>query len=62
MGVETFYSELFDRLVVRRDARLRVDILMIDYGGVVSAAGGKLAHRPDADPVPRPQSNTASYC
>lgn len=56
-GVETFYSELFDRLVICRDARQRVEIFN-DYMAVrFRLPEAKLAHRPDADPVPRPQSN-----
>jgi len=56
-GVETFYLALFDRLVLCRDARKRVDIFT-DYMAVrFRLPEAKLSHRSDADPVPRPKSN-----
>ena len=56
-GIETFYPELFDRLVCCRDARQRVSIFN-DYMAVrFRLPEAKLNLRPDADPVPRPQSN-----
>lgn len=56
-GVATFYSELFDRLVLCRDAQGRVDIFN-DYMAVrFRLPEAKLAVRTDADPVPRPHRN-----
>jgi Dinitrogenase reductase ADP-ribosyltransferase (DRAT). len=56
-GIETFYPELFERLVVCPDARQRVDIFN-DYMAVrFRLPEAQLAPRPDADPVPRPQSH-----
>ena len=56
-GIETFYPELFDRLVTCRDPRQRMSIFS-DYMAVrFRLPEARLALRPDADPVPRPQSN-----
>lgn len=53
-GIETFYPELFDRLVCCRDARQRVSIFN-DYMAVrFRLPEAKLNLRPDADPVPGP--------
>jgi NAD+--dinitrogen-reductase ADP-D-ribosyltransferase len=56
-GVETFYLELFERLVRCRDAQRRVDIFTDFMAIQFRLPEAKLTPRPDADPVPRPHRN-----
>lgn len=56
-GIEIFYRDLFDQLVMCRDSKKRVEIFANYMAVRFRLPEAKLAFRSDADPVPRPQSN-----